>query len=83
MLELISILFFLLTFLLVYGMLNKLKIFPITVNAVVAVCVAFYSILTYFIFAEDIQSVLAWAGVVIIAGFGIAMLYLSLRKRSQ
>jgi hypothetical protein len=77
----IATLFFLLTFLIVFGALNKLKIFQNTVNAIVAVVTAFYSLLTFFLFGENVQKVMAWSGIVLLSVFGIALLSIAAKKK--
>lgn len=84
MIELLfQFLFFLLSFLLVFGMLNKLRIFNKNLNVVIAFVVAFYVLSASFIFAEDIQKVLAYFGILVIIVFGAILIYTSSRPREQ
>jgi len=84
MLELLfQFLFFVLSFLLVFGMLNKLRIFNRNLNAVIAFVIAFYVISVSFIFAEDVQKVLACFGILVIIVFGAILVYTASGLREQ
>ena len=68
-------LFFLLAFLLVFGSLNKLKIFHRSLNSIIAAVVAFYTLFAYFFFAETTQKLMAYIGIIIAVVFGAAIIY--------
>lgn len=83
MIELFHFLFFLLSFLLVFGLLNKSKIFNKISNAVIAFIIAFYVTFASFSFAKDIQKLLAYFGILVIAILGIILIYTSFKPKKQ
>jgi uncharacterized membrane protein len=78
-----QLLLFLLSFLLVFGTLNKLRIFNRNLNAVIALVVAFYVISASFLFTEDVQKILAYFGILVIIVFGAILAYTSSGLREK
>jgi hypothetical protein len=75
-------LFFILSFLISYGFLRKVKIFSSTVNLIISLVIAFYVLFASFYYFENLIQVLAYSFLFLLLIFSFALLYLS-RKKGQ
>jgi len=64
-----SFLFCILAFLVMYGLLNKVKIFDKSINIVIAFIVAFYALTAGYLFADVGKMVMIFIGLVILLMF--------------
>jgi len=76
----IQILLFLLSFLLTYGFLRKLKIFHQTTNLVVSLIIAFYFLFASVYYSEDMVQILGYSTLALIIVFAIVLIYFSMKK---
>lgn len=71
-----SFLLFLFSFLISYGLLMKVKIFPKTTNAIISVVIAFYFLSASVFYSENIIQLLAYSFLVLF----VALIVISVLK---
>jgi len=76
----IQILLFLLSFLLTYGFLRKLKMFYQTTNLIVSLIIAFYFLFASIYYSEDMVQILGYSTLALIIVFAIVLIYFSMKK---
>lgn len=75
-------LLFLLSFLLSYGFLRKVKIFQSSVNLIISFVIAFYVLFVSLYYFENLMQVLAFLFIFLLIAFSLALLYFS-RKETK
>lgn len=73
-------LLFILSFLISYGLLKKVKIFHTTINLIISLVIAFYTLFISLYYIQDLIQILAISFLSLFSIFILALL-LSLRKR--
>jgi len=78
-----SFLLFLLSFLISFAVLRKLKILPNRINPIIAVIIAFYFLSASIYYSEDLMQILGYSVLFLFVAFAIALIYSSLFKKEE
>jgi hypothetical protein len=76
-------LLFLLSFLISFAILRKLKILPNRINPIVAVIIAFYFLSASIYYSEDLIQILAYSVLFIFIAFILALAFISSRGEKR
>ncbi|MEM5855683.1 MAG: hypothetical protein QW472_05215 [Candidatus Aenigmatarchaeota archaeon] len=74
-------LLFILSFLISYGFLKKIKIFQSGVNLIISLTIAFYVLLTSLYYFENLIQVLAFLFISLFIIFSLALLYFARKTK--
>jgi hypothetical protein len=78
-----SFLLFLLSFLLPFALLKKLKIFPQSTNTIISVVIAFYFLSASIFYREDLMQILGYSVLFLLIAFILALIFLGLKKEKE
>jgi uncharacterized protein YybS (DUF2232 family) len=78
-----SFLLFLLSFLVSFALLRKLKILPARINPIIALIIAFYFLSASIYYSEDLMQILGYSILFLFIAFTIALVYSSLFKKEE
>ena len=78
-----GVLLFAFSFLISYGLLRKIKIFPSNVNTIVSLVIAFYFIYASLYFKENIIQVFAYSLLFLFVAFVVILVILGLKKEKK
>jgi len=76
-------LLFLLSFLLSFAILKKMKIFPARINPIIALIIAFYFLSASIYYSEDLMQILAYSVLFLFIVFAIGLVILSRREEKE
>jgi len=76
-------LLFLLSFLISFAVLRKLKILPNRINPVIALIIAFYFLSASIYYSEDLIQILAYSVLFIFIAFILALVFISARGEKK
>jgi hypothetical protein len=78
-----SFLLFLLSFLLSYALLRKIKIFPASVNIIIAVVISFYFLFGSIYYSENLMQLIAYSTLALLMAFVIVLIYLGMKTKKK
>ena len=78
-----SFLLFILSFLVSFALLRKLKILPTRINPIIALIIAFYFLSASVYYSEDLMQILGYSILFLFMAFAVALIYSSLFKKEE